>query len=391
MGLRHLSPRRAAQELDSLFSAQWQDGRLPQIVFDPRRDDDYSPGASFWRSDLIPGAPHVPTAGLVQPPVHAWAALAVHRSDPAESARREFLHRAYPRLVAWHEYLRTRRDRGRRGLISIVHPWESGLDNSPLWDSILRDVRAAAPAASIAPPRPDLLHADASERPTTAEYNTYLQLAGRYRDHGCDDMDEDFPFLVEDPTVNALYAVSELALAAIAEELGLPSDDHRTRAKHVTESLGDLWDGELGVYVARDVVTGNHQREATISGLVPLLLPGVGHAEELLETLRGPRFGLGSVHMVPSYDMTAPGFDPARYWRGPSWFNMAWLMIQALRSRGLSAEAATVAAQVRRLAVSEGFPEYVDPLTGSAHGTRSFSWTAALSLDLELNEKSVLP
>ena len=145
------------------------------------------------------------------------------------------------------------------------------------------------------------------------------------------------------------------------------------------------------MYVARDVVTGNHQREATISGLVPLLLPGVGHAEELLETLRGPRFGLGSVHMVPSYDMTAPGFDPARYWRGPSWFNMAWLMIQALRSRGLSAEAATVAAQVRRLAVSEGFPEYVDPLTGSAHGTRSFSWTAALSLDLELNEKSVLP
>ena len=80
------------------------------------------------------------------------------------------------------------------------------------------------------------------------------------------------------------------------------------------------------MYVARDVVTGNHQREATISGLVPLLLPGVGHAEELLETLRGPRFGLGSVHMVPSYDMTAPGFDPARYWRGPSWFNMAWLI-----------------------------------------------------------------
>jgi glycogen debranching enzyme len=95
--------------------------------------------------------------------------------------------------------------------------------------------------------------------------------------------------------------------------------------------------------------------------------------------------------MVPSYDMTAPGFEPARYWRGPSWFNMAWLMIQALRSRELSAEAATVAAQARRLAVTERFPEYVDPLTGSAHGTRSFSWTAALSLDLELNEKSVLP
>ena len=63
----------------------------------------------------ISGAPAgVATSGLVQPPVHAWAALAVHRADPAESRRRGFLARAYPRLLAWHAYLRTRRDRGGR-------------------------------------------------------------------------------------------------------------------------------------------------------------------------------------------------------------------------------------------------------------------------------------
>ncbi|MEN3267098.1 MAG: hypothetical protein V7646_3992, partial [Pseudonocardia sp.] len=28
------------------------------------------------------------------------------------------------------------------------------------------------------------------------------------------------------------------------------------------------------------------------------------------------------------------------------------------------------------------FPEYVNPWAGTAHGTRSFSWTAALCLDL---------
>ena len=50
IGTRHLSARRAQQELESLFGAQWADGRLPQIVFDPARDDDYSPGAAFWRS-----------------------------------------------------------------------------------------------------------------------------------------------------------------------------------------------------------------------------------------------------------------------------------------------------------------------------------------------------
>ena len=34
------------------------------------------------------------------------------------------------------------------------------------------------------------------------------------------------------------------------------------------------------------------------------------------------------------------------------------------------------------LAVRGEFPEYVDPLTGEPHGTRHFSWTAALTLDL---------
>ena len=46
----------------------------------------------------------------------------------------------YPKLAAWHRYLRTRRDFGGRGLVSIVHPWESGLDNSPAWDTVMAAV-----------------------------------------------------------------------------------------------------------------------------------------------------------------------------------------------------------------------------------------------------------
>lgn len=68
MGLRHVRPLRAQQELESPLSAQWLDGRLPQIVYDDKRDDDYSPGAAFWRSSEISGTPQRPTAGLIQPP-----------------------------------------------------------------------------------------------------------------------------------------------------------------------------------------------------------------------------------------------------------------------------------------------------------------------------------
>ena len=380
IGLRHVSPRRAQLELESLLQAQWPDGRVPQIVYDVRRDDDYSPGASFWRTDRMPAPPPVPTAGLVQPPNHALAAWEVHRADPASSAEHRFLTGIYPRLVAWHEYLRTRRDRGGRGLASVVHPWESGMDNSPLWDEPLAGV-PDTPRTPLS--RPDLQHADLTERPSTKEYGKYFWLAEHYRDRGCDDGDGQDRFVVEDPTFNALWAASEHALAAIAQTVGADPGPHRARAAAITAALEPLFEPALGLFVARDVVADRAVRRATISGLVPLVLADLPHAPELLRTLSGPRFLGSGALLVPSYDATAADFLPAQYWRGPAWFNMTWLVIRGLRTHGDTDGADVLARHVRRLAVEHGFPEYVDPFTGAPHGARRFSWTAALALDLE--------
>lgn len=379
VGLSRISPRRAGQEMDALFAGQWDDGRLPQIIFDPHRDQDYAPGASFWQSRHIPGSPRdVDTAGLVQPPNHAWAAWKIHQADPAESRRRSFLERNYSRLVHWHEYLSGRRDRGGSGLACIVHPWESGTDNSPLWDTVMLRI----PADCKTPlDRPDLQHADAGERPSQKEYGKYFWMAERYRDHGCDDADADYPFLMEDPLFNTLLAVSELALADIAAELGLPGEAHRERAKRITAALEELYVPELGCYSARDVTDGTVVKKATINGLIPLLLPEQVHAAALLETLNGPRFMDGRALMVPSYDATAEDHNPALYWRGPAWFNMSWMMAEALEQLDLTDQADFLRGNIGRLALQQGFPEYVDPWTGAAHGTRSFSWTAALALE----------
>src|SRR4051812_28498171 len=49
VGLRHLSVVRAQRELESLCEAQWGDGRLPHIVFNPAVGvDAYFPGPGFW-------------------------------------------------------------------------------------------------------------------------------------------------------------------------------------------------------------------------------------------------------------------------------------------------------------------------------------------------------
>jgi glycogen debranching enzyme len=226
------------------------------------------------------------------------------------------------------------------------------------------------------------LHADLSERPSENEYGKYFWLAEQYRDRECDDLRGEDRFLMEDPTFNALWARSELSLANIAAAIGRDPAPHRVRAAELTAALGGLYDEELGLFVARDVIDDTLVRKATISGVVPLILPGLSQAPAVLRTVLGPRFLGSRPLMVPSYDVTAEDFQPTQYWRGPAWFNMTWLVIRGLRTHGRDREADALSANLRALALEHQFPEYVDPWTGAPHGTRNFSWTAALALDL---------
>ncbi|RKN11948.1 MGH1-like glycoside hydrolase domain-containing protein [Streptomyces radicis] len=388
IGLRHLSPVRAQSELESLLAAQWADGRVPHIVFNPAVPlTAYFPSPDFWRSSLAgdrAGAPTaVETSGIVQPPIHAVAAWLVHQADPAASESRGFLPRVYPRLVAWQRYLTERRDLGGRGLASIVHPWESGMDNSPCWDPPLSRIE---PAATATFQRADLDHGCATDRPTDLDYGRYVRLAERYRDDGYADDAGRHRFAVEDPGFNALLAASEHALADIAAAIGADPYDHQVRAEQLTTALlKRLWSQDDGLFLCHDVLAGRTVRERSAAGLLPLILPGLPDeiATALLATAAGEHFGLdGSVRLVPSYDLKGHAFDPCRYWRGPAWFNVNWLLERGLRLHGAADRADALRATLLGAAAESGFAEYVDPFTGQARGSRDFSWTAALTIDL---------
>ncbi|MFF1308265.1 hypothetical protein [Streptomyces sp. NPDC058307] len=399
IGLRHLSPLRAQTELETLLAAQWGDGRVPHIVFNPSVPlDAYFPSPDFWRSSTAgrtAGAPRtVQTSGIVQPPVHALAAWLVHRADPGLSRSRGFLARVYPRLAAWHRYLLHRRDLGGGGLASVVHPWEQGMDNSPAWDLPLSRV-TPAPARSFR--RADLDHGAAEDRPTDLDYGRYVRLATDYRDAGY--ADGGGSFAVEDPAFNALLIASEHALARIAEELGAPGTARHARAERLTAALVErLWDPASGMFLCRDLRApaadgrGALLPDRTVSGLIPLLLPGLPRdlVATLVRTVCGPHFGLGTTtRLVPSHDLLGEAFDPHRYWRGPAWFNTAWLLERGLRTHGRHRQADTLRESVLELAEATDFAEYVDPYTGEACGATGFSWTAALALDLLHSDTAV--
>ncbi|AKG42833.1 MGH1-like glycoside hydrolase domain-containing protein [Streptomyces xiamenensis] len=390
IGQRHLSPLRAQQELETLLAAQWGDGRIPHIVFHPEVPlAAYFPSPDFWRSTTAgrgagAGAPTAPeTSGIVQPPIHALAAWLVHQADPDTSQRRGFLVRVYPKLAAWQRYLTERRDLGGHGLASIVHPWESGMDNSPSWDQPLAAVPPAAPGSFT---RADLAHGAPCDRPTDLDYRKYVRLALDYRDHGYRDDLAPHPFAVEDPAFNALLIASEHALAEIAMEIGEDSSAHLVRAEECTAALRErLWDEDAGQFFSFDVRAGSRVRERSAAGLIPLIVPGLPApvARALIDTLTGPHFGLGDITaMAPSYALTGAAFDASRYWRGPAWFNVNWLLERGLRRYGQPRRAAALRAAMLRAAVASDFTEYVDPYTGAARGSRDFGWTAALTIDL---------
>jgi hypothetical protein len=137
MGYAHYAQDRATTELTHLSDSQRKNGLLSQIVFNPRFGDSF-PGIDFRHAERSINAPRESkTSSVVQPPIHASAVLYVYRYAQDEAAAKEFLRRLFPKLEAWHEYLYRERDPEGEGLVYIRHPWESGMDNSPMWDSVM--------------------------------------------------------------------------------------------------------------------------------------------------------------------------------------------------------------------------------------------------------------
>jgi len=224
MGYTHYVPERAMRELTHLFDAQWKNGLLPQqIVFEPSFGQ-YFPGVDFWHASESPDAPvGAKTSGIVQPPVHATAVLHLYLHAPDHAGSSEFLRYAFPRLVAWPDYLHRERDPGRGGLVYVRHPWESRMDDSPMWDSIMLGIELV-PEKIPQYQRPDTRLVPTEDRPVSAEYDRFAYLVDLFADRGYDEtrIKQDCPFLVQDVLFNTLLCKAERDLAEIAHPRGGP-------------------------------------------------------------------------------------------------------------------------------------------------------------------------
>lgn len=152
-----------------------------------------------------------------------------------------------------------------------------------------------------------------------------------------------------------------------------------------------LWDEEHGTYLDFDLAADRPIHVYVAPSFVPLFagIPDEERARRMVDGLKGPGFGLSDekIQPVPSYDRYGFGFAPIQYWRGPVWININWFLMRGLERYGHEREAARLRETIVDLCKEEGFYEYFDPLTGMGHGSDFFSWTAALLLDVLLEDK----
>ncbi|NNG02626.1 MAG: hypothetical protein HKM95_00805, partial [Inquilinus sp.] len=375
LGWASFDEGRAWQEIDTLFAAQWADGMVPHIVFHAS-DPGYFPGPDVWATGREPAS-----SGITQPPV---AASIVRRlleraeaSEAAESAARRLL----PKLAASHRWWHSARDPGGGGLVATLHPWESGMDNSPAWDEAL----ARVPVGELPPyQRRDTGHVDAAQRPTRDEYDRYLSLVLLFRELGYDPgrLYDASPYRVADVGSNAILLRADRDLAWLADTLGDRPlhDEAEGWVARGEQGFQRLWDEEAGLFLALDLTTERQIATATSAGFLGLYAGAADPAQAARLVAQFDRWRGDAAYGLPSVAVDDPLFDAGRYWRGPSWAIANHLIARGLDDYGHTARAAWLAADTARAIHHGGFHEYFHPLTGEGLGGDAFTWTAAMWL-----------
>ncbi len=361
---------RAWRELETLFEGQWADGMVPHIVFRAPAEG-YYPGPEAW------GIVREPlTSGISQPPVAATCARALHATAGDETRIRAL----FPKLFAWQRWWHEIRDPDGTGLVTMVHPWESGRDNSPDWDEPLANV---VPSVDVAHLRKDIGHVDAAHRPTHDFYNRVMTLIEEAKalDWQGVPVARQLSFRVCDLGIQSILLRADRDLLALAVELGFAPAAAALRGWIArSERAMARLKGADGLYRSLDLRTGRLSEAVTCAAFLPLYARTASAPDALALRRHLQAARAAAPFAVASTDPHDRRFDATRYWRGPVWLMINRMIADGFSAYGLVEEAQALRRDSAELVRRNGFWEYFDPRDGSGCGGPDFSWTAAMWL-----------
>lgn len=398
IGIANYDVERAKKELLSLVRGQWSNGMLPNMIF--ADGDAHKRDRNMWQSRRSPFAPDsVATSGITQPPMLAEAIIRIGNRLP-KLEKRAWYQTIYPSLLAYHEWLYRERDPHEEGLVLLIHPWESGLDNSPPWINQLRMhhkpwwvglVEKSRIDALINIFRRDTIYVPPGQRISNIEALLYYDVVQRLKrkNWDIDSILNRSHFALQDLTFNCILLRAHDHLKTIAKTIGYSvpvwlEDRVALGKKAITEKL---WDPYSGQFYSRNFVTHKLVKEPSIATLMPLYA-GIGNEAQTASIVKllHSKDNFATPYPIPSVPVSYNWYQELKYWQGPTWLNTNWLIVDGLERMGLKKEAASIRTKSIDMVAENGVFEYFSAKSGQAAGAKNFSWTAALTIDFLAQE-----
>lgn len=355
----------AKKHIRSLFLLQQDDGFVGHILYwkrpFPARITDL---LQLRPTSLLHLAkPHM--SALVQPPLAAQAVERIYHYSQDIS----FVQEMVPRLKGYYRWLIRNRDFEQEGLLSIISPYESGMDWKASYDPVLHHRGQAGPLLFL-----KVLGVDG--------YNFFsgYNLRKIYRKN---------KFIVKDVAFNTLYAQNLEALATLCRIAGDTDEGYfRGKSRQCAESIFRyMYDEQDEAFYD---LWGKQQRKLRIQTptiFFPVVLNTVPDrvGRRVLERHLFGRNGFDVPFPIPSLSTREKAFNPSEsiyIWRGPTWVVFNWFMHGFLLEKGYRQEAQELLLSVKKLITRSGFREYYHPFTGKGYGASDFTWSG-LVLDMQ--------
>ncbi len=377
LGYSNFNLNYSFKEIETLVSGQWSDGMIPHILFHVK-DLSYTPNYKAWNCGK-----KISSSGITQPPILASILRIIIERQKFSKKEIKKYQALILKIKKYFKWFIKYRDPKRTGLISILHPWESGYDNSPLWDKPMSKIKIDS---KLEYKRKDNQIVNKNQRPLKIDYDRYVTIKNHFRQMKYDPKKLFYKskFNVVDVGFNSLFLK---ALKDLNFLLGLIGKKNSSFKKYILlneSKLIKLFNLKKMKFKNKDLKNNTEIEIPSITNFF-MLYADLNNNQintQLIKSLK--KYCKNDKYFFPSISSNHKSFEDKRYWRGPVWINCNWIIYQGLKNKDKKFSE-IIRKQTINLIEKQKFREYYSSKTGLGLGAKNFSWSAALYLDLKLN------
>jgi putative isomerase len=181
----------------------------------------------------------------------------------------------------------------------------------------------------------------------------------------------------------SMYIADCEALAKMADVLGKTENarELRGRSAKYAQKLGSLWSAEKGIFLNKDLHTGQFSMRLSPTNFYPLLAHAATQAQarEMVEKHLMNEKEFWGEWVIPSIARDDANFHDQNYWRGRIWGPMNYLVYLGLSNYGLP--------EARREVARKSFTLFAKEWTEKGHVHENYNATLGTGDDVTSSDK----